>query len=105
MHLTSSYSPASWLNRLLPDTGSTKVVSRSKPSDFPSPLRQKLSSVQTVERHKIQTEAVDHNVQCDKCDKRGVKWSAQQQRGADEGSTIYYTCINCGNKFVISFSV
>ncbi|KAK7747685.1 DNA-directed RNA polymerase I core subunit rpa12 [Diatrype stigma] len=79
------------------DTASKVVATQSKPSDFPSLLRQKLSIVKTVERHKIQTEALS-NETCEKCGRSEVRFSAVQLRGADEGSTIFYTCA-CGHKW------
>lgn len=77
---------------------SKTVTTKSKPSDFPSLLRQQLSTVQTVERHKVQTEALS-NVPCEKCGETHVRYSAVQLRGADEGSTIFYTCGDCGHKW------
>ncbi|KAI2617564.1 hypothetical protein GGS26DRAFT_596424 [Hypomontagnella submonticulosa] len=82
------------------DTASKTTVTQSKPSDFPSLLRQKLSIVQSVERHKVQTEAVT-NETCEKCGRTEVRYSAVQLRSADEGSTIFYTC-DCGHKYVIT---
>lgn len=76
-------------------------MEETKPSDFPSPLRQKLSVVQTVERHKVQTERIDANTDCPKCGTRGIRYSEVQQRSADEGSTILYNC-DCGHKCVPS---
>ncbi|KAK1759476.1 hypothetical protein QBC47DRAFT_420426 [Echria macrotheca] len=73
-------------------------TTRSKPSDFPSLLRQKLSTVQTVERHKVQTERIDANTDCPKCGVRGVRYSEVQQRSADEGSTILFNCV-CGERY------
>jgi len=73
-------------------------MTKSKPSDFPSILRQRLSSVQTVERHKVQTERIDANTDCPKCGVRGVRYSEVQQRSADEGSTILFNCV-CGNRY------
>ncbi len=75
------------------------VTTRTKPSDFPSALRQKLSIVQTVERHQIQTERIDANTECPKCGKVGIRYSEVQQRSADEGSTIIYNC-DCGERCV-----
>lgn len=74
-----------------------EIVTQTKPSDFPSLLRQKLSTVQTVERHKIQTEATTSET-CEKCGRTEVRFSAVQLRGADEGSTIFFTC-DCGHKW------
>jgi DNA-directed RNA polymerase I subunit RPA12 len=73
------------------------VTTRTKPSDFPSALRQKLSIVQTVERHQVQTERIDANTECPKCGKIGIRYSEVQQRSADEGSTIIYNC-DCGER-------
>ncbi|KAI0099973.1 hypothetical protein GGR51DRAFT_576023 [Nemania sp. FL0031] len=78
------------------DTASKTTVTKSKPSDFPSLLRQKLSVVQSIEKHKISTEALA-NETCDKCGRTEVRFSARQLRGADEGSTIFYSC-DCGHK-------
>lgn len=86
-------------NRVTIDTASKTIVTQSKPSDFPSLLRQKLSIVQSVERHKVQTEAVV-NETCEKCGRTEVRYSAVQLRSADEGSTIFYTC-DCGHKYVV----
>ncbi|KAK4181843.1 putative DNA-directed RNA polymerase subunit [Triangularia setosa] len=74
------------------------VTTKTKPSDFPSALRQKLSIVQTVKRHEVQTERVDPNMDCHKCGRRGIRYSEVQQRSADEGSTIIYNC-ECGEKW------
>ncbi|KAH9909108.1 transcription factor S-II-domain-containing protein [Xylariomycetidae sp. FL2044] len=79
------------------DTASKTTVTKSKPSDFPSLLRQKLSSVQTIERHKIQTEALC-NETCPQCGGNEVTFSAVQMRSADEGSTIFYNC-KCGHSW------
>lgn len=74
------------------DTGSKTIVTNSKPSDFPSFLRQKLqSSVQNFERHNIQTESAAQET-CPKCGREEVTYSNVQLRGADEGSTVFYYC-------------
>lgn len=77
------------------DTGEKTTTTETKPSDFPSQLRQKLQSdVQTVEKHKIRTEALTKE-QCPKCERNEVYFTQVQLRGADEGSTTFYTC-KCG---------
>ncbi|KAK3940666.1 hypothetical protein QBC46DRAFT_384732 [Diplogelasinospora grovesii] len=83
------------------DQPSRTVTTKTKPSDFPSLLRQKLSIVQTVERHKIQTERVDPNMDCAKCGRRGIRYTEMQTRSADEGSTIIYNC-DCGEKWTMN---
>ncbi|KAL6862752.1 DNA-directed RNA polymerase I core subunit rpa12 [Amphichorda felina] len=78
------------------DTGSKTVLTNSKPSDFPSALRQKLqSNVKSFQRHNIQTESTVEET-CPKCGRTEVKFTNVQLRGADEGSTIIYMC-DCGN--------
>jgi DNA-directed RNA polymerase I subunit RPA12 len=80
------------------DTGAHTVLTQSKPSDFPSQLRQKLqSSVQAVERHNVQTETVVRET-CPKCGAEEVKYTTLQLRSADEGSTVIYIC-DCGNSW------
>ncbi|KAI1333061.1 transcription factor S-II-domain-containing protein [Xylariaceae sp. FL0255] len=81
-----------------PDTASKTTVTKSKPSDFPSLLRQKLSIVQVVEKHKVSTEALA-NTECEKCGSTTVRFSEAQLRSADEGSTIFYTCNDCGHRW------
>ncbi|PHH75530.1 hypothetical protein CDD82_4407 [Ophiocordyceps australis] len=80
------------------DIGAKKAVSCSKPTDFPSFLRQKLqSNVQSVQRHTISS-GTAASESCPKCGGSEVKYTAVQLRSADEGSTIIYTCA-CGNSW------
>lgn len=81
------------------DTGAKTIVTQTKPSDFPSHLRQKLqSSVQSVERHNIQTESIAQE-RCPKCGREEVRYTSVQMRSADEGSTNIYNC-DCGHSYV-----
>lgn len=82
--------------KTVPDSTSSTTITKSKPSDFPSHLRQKLSSVQTVQRHEVNTDARTSQT-CGKCGRLEVRYYAVQLRSADEGSTIFYTC-DCGHK-------
>ncbi|KAH6685737.1 DNA-directed RNA polymerase I subunit RPA12 [Plectosphaerella plurivora] len=77
------------------DTGAKTTTTETKPSDFPSQLRQKLqSNVQTLEKHTIRTEARTTET-CPKCGRLEVWFSQVQLRGADEGSTTFFNC-ECG---------
>lgn len=85
-----------FLTRICADTGSKSIVTQTKPSDFPSFLRQKLqSNVQAVEKHNIQTDSISQE-SCPVCARENVKYTNVQLRGADEGSTVIYLC-DCGN--------
>ncbi|KAG6004666.1 hypothetical protein E4U54_000505 [Claviceps lovelessii] len=80
------------------DTGSKVILTKSKPSDFPSALRQKLqSTVQHVEKHKLQTGSTAQE-RCPNCGREEVKYTNVQLRGADEGSTLIYNC-ECGHSW------
>ncbi|KAL4896230.1 hypothetical protein BDV59DRAFT_199435 [Aspergillus ambiguus] len=72
------------------------IVSESKPSSFPSALRAKRSAVQTLTTADRRTEALMRHT-CAKCGRKEMFYTAVQMRSADEGSTIFYTCV-CGYK-------
>ncbi|KAK1674202.1 transcription factor S-II [Colletotrichum godetiae] len=80
------------------DTGAKTIKTQTKPSDFPSHLRQKLqSNVQAVDRANVNTEATIRET-CPKCGAEEVRFTAVQLRSADEGSTVFFTC-QCGFKW------
>ncbi|KAF4910262.1 DNA-directed RNA polymerase I subunit RPA12 [Colletotrichum viniferum] len=81
------------------DTGSKTIITQTKPSDFPSQLRQKLqSNVQALDKN-ISTEATIKET-CPKCGREEVRFSAVQLRSADEGSTIFFNC-DCGFRYAL----
>ena len=81
------------------DTSSKVVVTHSKPSAFPSTLRTRLrSDVQEMTEEDMQTEATIKQP-CEKCGCEEVRYHEKQLRSADEGSTIFYTCPQCGHKW------
>ncbi|TVY73191.1 DNA-directed RNA polymerase I subunit [Lachnellula suecica] len=81
------------------DTASKTITTTTKASSFPSLLRQKRSAIQTVEQSDMEN-TVKIAMTCEKCGRKEVTYSSVQLRGADEGSTIFYTC-DCGFKQVI----
>ena len=81
------------------DTSSKVVVTKSKPSAFPSTLRTRLrSDLQDMGDEEIQTDAATQQT-CEKCGHDEARFYTLQLRSADEGSTVFYTCQNCGHKW------
>lgn len=81
------------------DTMPTTIVSESKPSDFPSALRAKRSAVQTLTAEDKRTEALTQHT-CARCGRKEMYFTTVQLRSADEGSTVFYTCV-CGYKYAV----
>ena len=40
-------------------------------------------------------------VRCRRCGDENVTWEEKQTRSADEGATLFCTCIACGNRWVL----
>jgi len=81
------------------DTSAKTVTSISKPTSFPSKLRDKLSGdVQAVDESAKDNEQLA-NEACEKCGGNEVRFHTLQLRSADEGSTVFYTCHTCGHKW------
>ncbi|KAL4735185.1 hypothetical protein BDW75DRAFT_184266 [Aspergillus navahoensis] len=78
------------------DTVPKTIVSESKPSSFPSSLRAKRSAIQTLTQADKRTEALVEK-DCPKCGRKEMYYTTVQLRSADEGSTVFYTCV-CGYK-------
>jgi DNA-directed RNA polymerase I subunit RPA12 len=87
------------LRLLYTDTSSKVVITTSKPDAFPSTLRTRLKTdLQEVAEGGVQTD-VGTKETCGKCGSDDARYYELQLRSADEGSTIFYTCQQCGNKW------
>lgn len=80
------------------DTSDKVIVSSSKPSAFPSALRSKHTDVQNVNTEELQVESIA-NEECPQCQAKEMFFHTKQLRSADEGSTVFYRCGQCGYKF------
>ncbi|KAL2006329.1 hypothetical protein VTN00DRAFT_9983 [Thermoascus crustaceus] len=78
------------------DTVPKTIISESKPNAFPSALRAKRSAVQTLTAEDRKTEAIAQHT-CAKCGRKEMFYTTVQLRSADEGSTVFYSCV-CGYK-------
>lgn len=81
------------------DTVPGTRISTSKPSTFPSSLRDTRSLLQTVTLADRSAE-VRIEKTCPKCARTEMFWTAVQLRSADEGSTVFYRCL-CGYMYAI----
>lgn len=82
------------------DTAATSITTTSKPSAFPSVLRAKKSTVQTLTEDDVQKGAVIAET-CPECGRKEMTFYTQQLRSADEGSTVFYSC-ECGHKYTVN---
>lgn len=75
---------------------SQTTTSTSRSNNFPSALRTRLRS--TTQKVTAQDIANTRRIakECPGCHVEEMAWSEAQLRGADEGSTIFYHCLDCG---------
>lgn len=80
------------------------LTTRSNPSAFPSALRLKRQLVTTVStsgdgQDGARADEATIKEKCPKCGNEEMRFSTLQMRSADEGTTVFYTCPQCGYKF------
>ena len=68
--------------------------------NFPSKLRDKLRSHTQEVTHKTIGSGPEIDLDCIKCPSKKVTYAQVQLRSADEGSTIFYACVQCGHRWV-----
>ncbi|KAK1923233.1 DNA-directed RNA polymerase i 13.7 kda polypeptide [Papiliotrema laurentii] len=72
----------------------------SSPNAFPSTLRSKralvINKIDDAEAAKDKDPIAQEK--CQKCGNIGLSYTIMQLRSADEGSTVFYKCVNCGDQ-------
>jgi DNA-directed RNA polymerase I subunit RPA12 len=77
------------------------ITTRSHPSAFPSALRQARQLVHTGKNNQEDDhEEATIKEMCPNCkSEEEMTFVNVQTRGADEGTSLFYTCTKCGHKF------
>lgn len=70
----------------------------STSENFPSQLRNKLKSITQHVPQETVAMGPRIEMECVKCPSKEVTYTEAQTRSADEGSTIFYTCVKCGHR-------
>lgn len=77
-----------------------KVVTSTSEDAFPSSLRLKRSVVKTnLKRDELKDDGATIKEKCPKCGHDEMRYQTLQLRSADEGATVFYTCIKCNYKY------
>nr|XP_055075082.1 DNA-directed RNA polymerase I subunit RPA12 isoform X1 [Misgurnus anguillicaudatus] len=58
-----------------------------------NPLDQSSSTVESEEDAELKGPVIDRK--CSRCNKEGMVYHTRQMRSADEGQTVFFTCIHC----------
>jgi DNA-directed RNA polymerase I subunit RPA12 len=85
-----------WSLGLVP-TPTTSNISESKPDAFPSALQKKRSKLQEVKPGQPRDRATIQQ-DCPKCESDKMWYTELQLRSADEGTTLFFECPDCGYK-------
>ena len=82
------------------DTSSKTIVTKSKPNAFPSILRAKQSTIKSLSASDAPQDALIDQA-CPGCKATQMRHYTAQLRSADEGTTAFFYCEECGYKSVI----
>ena len=97
---TSFYTAKKRLPLTLVDEWPDQVNTHSRPTDYPSALQRKRDRFATLPiSQEIASAQQITNEECPECHNPEMQFREAQTRGADEGSTIFYTCPKCSHKF------
>eukprot|EP00123_Amoebidium_parasiticum_P012751 comp21551_c2_seq1/m.30053 comp21551_c2_seq1/g.30053 ORF comp21551_c2_seq1/g.30053 comp21551_c2_seq1/m.30053 type:complete len:122 (-) comp21551_c2_seq1:397-762(-) len=68
---------------------------KNRPNAFASVNRAKAAA-------RVKEKAATINEQCPECGHREMSFHTMQLRSADEGQTVFYTCLKCGYNFSVN---
>ena len=54
--------------------------------------------MQTLTEEDVQKDAVIQQT-CSECGSKEMRYYTQQLRSADEGTTVFYSCVVCGHRY------
>jgi DNA-directed RNA polymerase I subunit RPA12 len=81
---------------LWPETSTTT----SRRTDYPSALQRKRDNFTTLEiSQAVANSQQITNEECPQCHHPELQFREVQLRSADEGTTVFYTCAECGHRF------
>jgi DNA-directed RNA polymerase I subunit RPA12 len=102
----STLIPSDWnstkatLNDIFTDDWPDQTSSTSRSTDYPSALQRKRDRFATLPiSQEVASAQQTTNEECPQCHNPEMQFREAQTRGADEGSTIFYTCPKCLYKF------
>jgi DNA-directed RNA polymerase I subunit RPA12 len=72
----------------------------SRRTDYPSALQRKRDNFTTLEISQAVADSQQiTNEECPQCHHPELQFREVQLRSADEGTTVFYTCPQCGHRF------
>ncbi|KAI8917162.1 hypothetical protein PhCBS80983_g00067 [Powellomyces hirtus] len=84
---------------------SVLVVTKSKPGAFPDrPLPREVMEDDSTQSRTSQhlRDGATIKEKCPKCDAPEMVFHTAQLRSADEGQTVFYSCVKCGHKHSVN---
>ena len=83
------------------EINSKQICNFSYPDLFPENWKELLDKKYKRDKflYEVRTEQATSQFKCGRCKKRMCTYFELQTRSADEPTTIFVTCLNCGNRF------
>lgn len=83
--------------RRAPDLAKLEVVTQSSEKPVQAWLKQEMGAQEDQGRARAKVDE-----ECPSCGHKGLYFYTMQLRSADEGSTVFYECDECGHKFSVN---